>query len=52
MSTFPTPLPVVLCGKTTQMGRPVSKLLSPEYEGSYESISLFSTHTIYVGFNP
>ncbi|KAJ5612517.1 hypothetical protein N7510_005711 [Penicillium lagena] len=32
MSTFPTPLPVVLCGKTTKVGKPVAKLLLPEYE--------------------
>ncbi|KAJ5825642.1 hypothetical protein N7474_002780 [Penicillium riverlandense] len=37
MSTFPTPLPVVLCGKTTKIGKPVSQLLQPEYEGSYKS---------------
>lgn len=28
------PIPVILCGKTTQVGKPASEYLKPEYEGT------------------
>ncbi|KAK7754182.1 hypothetical protein SLS62_003759 [Diatrype stigma] len=31
-STLPNPLPIILCGKTEQIGRRVAEILRPEYE--------------------
>ncbi|KAK9365346.1 hypothetical protein V1509DRAFT_642781 [Lipomyces kononenkoae] len=30
--SLPNPIPVILCGKTTAIGKPVSEFLLPEYE--------------------
>jgi len=36
MSALPTPVPIVLCGRTVVIGKKVAELLLPEYEGSFD----------------
>lgn len=33
--TLPNPLPIILCGKTEQIGRRVAEIFRPEYEGLF-----------------
>lgn len=47
MSTLPSPLPVVLCGRKTEIGKPVSGSLAPEFEGVFRLPSSGSPHAIY-----
>lgn len=36
MSNLPDPLPVILCGQSTKIGKPVAEAMLPEIEGKYQ----------------
>ena len=33
MTSLSTPLPVILCGRRVEVGKPVADLLAPQFEG-------------------
>jgi hypothetical protein len=37
MSSLSSPVPVILCGRRAEIGKPVAELLVPEFEGTYNT---------------
>lgn len=46
MSSLPSPVPVILCGRRAEIGKAVSALLAPEFEGKYKSQIHLSPATV------
>ncbi|KAL2807907.1 hypothetical protein BJX63DRAFT_410940 [Aspergillus granulosus] len=38
--SLPTPIPLVLLGQRVEIGKPVSELLQPEYEGVFSTVAI------------